>query len=688
LPVGVITDRREGPMTTTAHRTGARCAAWILSGAIAVACPGFVRAAAPGPAGEPGSLDVPPGPPRDLRVEASGEAAVWVKWSPSDDDEVVIAYEVFRGGTLATRTRSLSITDTGLSPAARTCYSVRAVDAAGRTSPPTPSACVNTPDLTPPETPSAPVVVLDSPTSASVSWAPTSDNVGVVGYELLRGGRVLASVSGLRGSDGALRPTQTVCYSIRALDRAGNRSPPSASACVTPPDVTPPGAPAVVAIPGPRTVTLVWSPAADDTGVTGYEVLRGGEVVFTTRSLEASLGDLPAGRHCFGVRASDAAGNRSTPVEACGVVPDTTPPSTPAAPGVSAPGETSVVLRWSPSTDDVGVTGYEVARDGRVIARSTEPAAGDEGLLASTAHCYTVRARDAAGNLSDPSPPACVVTPDLTPPTSPAPVVATPLSDRSLRVAWIASTDNVGVAGYEVLREGLVVARSTEPSAEVKGLAPGRDYCVEVRAFDAAGHRSSHASPACAHTPDLTPPSAPGGIMAAATSSSRVSVVWSPSTDDVGVAGYEIRREGRPVARSGSTAWLESSLAPAAEYCYDLRAFDAAGNLSDPSPTVCTRTTPPGTPAAPVDLRVEPAGPRSLALSWQPSPDPGVVYAVFWDGEKRIGSTRYLTYKVDGLKPGQRRCFQVAAIDERGNTSPMTWAVCGATPPSSSAAVR
>jgi chitodextrinase len=669
-------------MRTTSHRTGARCAAWFLSCAVALAGPASVRGAAPGPAGDPGSLDVPPGPPRSLRVEASGEAAVWVKWSPSDDDEAVVAYEVFRGGTLAARTRSLSITDTGLSPAARTCYTVRAVDAAGRTSPPTPSTCVNTPDLTPPETPAAPVVVLDSPTSASVSWAPATDNVGVVGYELLRGGRVLASVSGLRWSDGALRPTQAVCYSIRALDRAGNRSPPSSAACVTPPDVTPPGAPAVVAVPGPRTVTLVWAAASDDTGVTGYEVLRGGEVVLTTRSLEASLGDLPAGRHCFGVRASDAAGNRSPSTEACGVVPDTTPPSAPAAPSVSAPGETSVVLRWAPSTDDVAVTGYEVARDGRVVARSTEPAAGDEGLLPSTAHCYTVRARDAAGNLSDPSPPTCVVTPDLTPPTPPASAQATPLSDRSLRVIWAASTDNVGVAGYEVLLDGLVVARSTEPAAEVKGLAPGRDSCVEVRAFDAAGHRSPHASPACARTPDLTPPSAPGGILAAATSSSRVALAWSPSTDDVGVAGYEIRRGGQPVARSDSTSWIETGLGPAAEYCYELRAFDAAGNLSAPSPTVCTRTTPAGTPAAPAELRVEPAGPRSLALTWQPSPDPGVVYAVFWDGEKRIGSTRYLTYKVDGLKPGQRRCFQVAAIDATGNTSPMTWAVCGATPPS------
>ena len=84
------------------------------------------------------------------------------------------------------------------------------------------------------------------------------------------------------------------------------------------------------------------------------------------------------------------------------------------------------------------------------------------------------------------------------------------LSDRSLRIAWLASNDNVAVAGYELLREGAVIGRSTEPASEVKGLAPGREYCLEVRAFDAAGLRSPSSSQACARTPDLTPPTVPG----------------------------------------------------------------------------------------------------------------------------------------------------------------------------------
>lgn len=675
-------------MRTISGRVGALCAVALFSHALALVTPASVRAsdAVPGPSREWNLLDLPPGPPGELRAEASGETAVWVKWHPSDDDEAVIAYEVFRAGNLMVRTRSLSITDSGLAPASQYCYSVRAVNGAHRTSRATGIVCVTTPDLTAPETPAAPTVVLDSPTSVVASWPSTTDNVGVAGYEILRGGRPLLSLSGLQAADGALRPAQTYCYTVRAFDRAGNRSASSPAVCVTPPDVTPPTAPRAAATPGARTLIIDWPASEDDVGVVGYDLLRGDDLLATTRALSVERTELAAGRHCFSVRAFDAAGNRSPPVEACAVVPDTTPPAAPAAVEASAPGETSVVLRWAPSTDDVGVVGYEVGRDDRVIARSEATGGGDEGLRPSQAYCYTVRAYDAAGNRSDPSAPTCVITPDLTPPTTPSVALATPLSDRSLRVAWLPSTDNVAVAGYEILREGGVIARSVEATAEVKGLLPGRDYCLEVRAFDSAGHRSPPSSPACAHTPDLTPPTVPAGLLAAATSSSRVSIGWNPSVDDVGVAGYELWRGDVLVTRSAATTWLETDLGPSSEFCYQVRAFDAAGNVSDRSSSICSRTTAIGTPAAPVELVVEAVSPRAVALKWKPSPDPGVVYAVFWDGEKRIGSTRFFTYKVDGLKPGQRRCFQVAAVDELGRSSPMTWPVCASTPATAPAA--
>jgi hypothetical protein len=677
-------------MSDLRRRNGVPGAIFLLLQALLLSAPlvGLSQDPTQPPAREPVLRENPPATPGGLRVEASGESAVWVKWNPSDDDEFVLAYEVHRGDGVVARTRSLSYTDTGLAAANRYCYSVRAVDESGRPSRSTAQACVTTPDLTPPETPVAPAVTLDSPTSVAASWSAVQDNVGVAGYELLRGGRLQATITGLRAGDSGLRAAKTYCYAVRAFDRAGNRSSPSPEVCVTPPDVTPPTPPRAVAAGLPRAMTVDWPPSSDDVGVAGYEVLLGAEVVATTRELATLRSELPPGRHCVSVRAFDAAGNRSEPVEACAVVPDTTPPTPPAGVEVVALGETATSLRWTGSTDDVGVVGYEVVRDEQVVARATGLSAGEESLRPYTAYCYRVRALDAAGNRSDPSAPGCVMTPDLTPPLAPSLVSASPLSDRALRVTWLAATDNVGIAGYEILRDGAVVGRSAEPSFELKRLLPGRDYCVEVRAFDPAGLRSPISEKGCGHTPDLTPPTVPGGVLAAATTSTRVAVAWSPSEDDVGVAGYEVWRGDVLVARVEGTRAMDGDLAPASEHCYELRAFDAAGNRSDRSKRACARTAPLGSPGAPVDLEAVATGARTVALRWKPSPDPGVVYAVFWDGEKRIGSTRFETYKVEGLKPGQRRCFQVAALDGAGNSSAKTWPVCASTPGSQAASTR
>ncbi|MDM4781396.1 MULTISPECIES: cellulase family glycosylhydrolase [unclassified Micromonospora] len=84
---------------------------------------------------------------------------------------------------------------------------------------------------------------------------------------------------------------------------------------------------------------------------------------------------------------------------------DTSPPSAPA--GLRSTGVTasSVALAWTVSTDNVGVTGYDVYREGAKVNGS--PVVGtaytDVGLTAGTAYRYTVRARDAAGNVSAPS---------------------------------------------------------------------------------------------------------------------------------------------------------------------------------------------------------------------------------------------------------------------------------------------
>ncbi|MFJ8583112.1 glycoside hydrolase family 6 protein [Streptomyces sp. NPDC093595] len=84
---------------------------------------------------------------------------------------------------------------------------------------------------------------------------------------------------------------------------------------------------------------------------------------------------------------------------------DTTAPTAPAGLTSTARTSSTVSLSWAASTDDVGVTGYDVYRGGTRVnaAPVTGTAYTDTGLAASTAYSYTVRARDAAGNVSAPS---------------------------------------------------------------------------------------------------------------------------------------------------------------------------------------------------------------------------------------------------------------------------------------------
>ena len=79
---------------------------------------------------------------------------------------------------------------------------------------------------------------------------------------------------------------------------------------------------------------------------------------------------------------------------------DTTPPSVPGNLNVTGTTSSSVSLAWSASTDNVGVTGYDVFRGSTNVATVTGTSYTNTGLSASTTYTYTVRARDAAGNVS------------------------------------------------------------------------------------------------------------------------------------------------------------------------------------------------------------------------------------------------------------------------------------------------
>jgi hypothetical protein len=86
---------------------------------------------------------------------------------------------------------------------------------------------------------------------------------------------------------------------------------------------------------------------------------------------------------------------------------------------------------------------------------------------------------------------------------------------------------------------------------------------------------------------DSVQPTVPNSLAITAVSSSEVKVSWKPSTDDRGVTGYKIYRNGAYLKTMDATSMTDSGLKPKTRYCYKVSARDASGNESAQSADVC-----------------------------------------------------------------------------------------------------
>ncbi|MFD7524393.1 MULTISPECIES: lytic polysaccharide monooxygenase [Paenibacillus] len=187
---------------------------------------------------------------------------------------------------------------------------------------------------------------------------------------------------------------------------------------------------------------------------------------------------------------------------------------------------------------------------------------------------------------------------DTVAPTAPSGAAASNVTTTGATLTWGASTDNVGVTGYQVYN-GSTLVTTTSGSAtsyNVTGLTPNTAYTFTVKAIDAAGNTSPASNPVTFTTGsapvDNQAPTAPAGLTAGTATSSSVALSWNAATDNVGVTGYRIYK-GTTLAGtvSGSTlTYTVSGLTPSTAYTFTVRAIDAAGNESANSNAVSVTT--------------------------------------------------------------------------------------------------
>ena len=274
---------------------------------------------------------------------------------------------------------------------------------------------------------------------------------------------------------------------------------------------------------------------------------------------------------------------------------DTQPPTTPTNLAANLLTSTSLTLNWSASSDNVGVTGYALTRDGAPLTTVTATSFADSNLTPATSYTYTVVARDGAGNTSSPASLSVSTSAasDTQPPTTPANLAASDVTSSNVTLTWNASTDNMGVTGYRVSRNGLL--RDTVTGTTFSdAVSPATTYAYEVRAIDAANNASSPADLSVT-TPPLqggTPPTAPTNLTASAVTTNSLNLSWTASTDDLAVVDYDIFRGETLAGTVTATGFSDTGLSANTIYTYTVVANDADGGSTSSAPfTVVTEST-------------------------------------------------------------------------------------------------
>lgn len=272
---------------------------------------------------------------------------------------------------------------------------------------------------------------------------------------------------------------------------------------------------------------------------------------------------------------------QSVNVMVVGSPPDTQSPTIPQSLITKATSQREITLSWEASTDNIGVTEYQIFRNNVRIGSSTNLSYSNGGLEPNTAYTYTVRAVDAAGNLS-------VFSQAMTATTFPlsAPTVTFSASPTSVAFAGSAmltwSSTNTSSCSAS---EGWVGTKVLSGGESLNGLTTTKIY--KLTCTGSGGVVSKSVSIAVGNPPDTTPPSLPSNLNASATAT-QIALSWNPATDATAVAGYKIYRNNAHVTTVASTSYVDTAVTSGVTYTYFVKAFDTAGNVSGASNSITT----------------------------------------------------------------------------------------------------
>jgi chitodextrinase len=650
--------------------------------------------------------------PTNLVVEDVAVSTATISWT-APADGLAVSYNVFRSGTpIAQGVTATTYTATGLDPNTKYIFAIRAVNASGTESPTSQGRAATTLPTTDTEAPTVPTNVTvgaTTNTSIALSWTASTDNVAVAGYKILLDGEELNETATQTSLIiNGLTANTSYSVSIKAFDEAGNDSLASVAITArttTTADTTRPSPPNgfVSSNITSTSVVLSWNASIDNVAVAGYTVFKDGARIDDTAATTYTVTGLnPSTSYGFVVKSFDTGGNISLGSAALYVttdeVVDTEAPTAPGTVTATAITSTGLTLSWGAATDNIGITNYYVYRNSVRIAIVGDVLTYNvSGLAASTTYNFVIRAVDGASNLGAASETRTVTTAanaDTQRPTTPQTLTATNIGMTSFTLGWTASTDNVGVTGYEVYRNNARIATvaGNVTTYNATNLLAGTAYTYYVIALDLAGNKSNGSATLSVTTaPDTSvqPPSAPSDLTVIDTTLTSISIQWTaPASQPNGLSGYVVLYNGNELPVSASTTQTTvSGLTSSTAYRFTVVAVSSTGVRSEESAPLNASTdqyVDTTAPTRPTNLIASQVSDRSATITWTASTDDSAVYSytIYLEGVEldtieafylnEDGDTVYpstLTYLAPFLGPNTTYSFYIRAQDAAGNVS-------------------
>ncbi|MGW2220488.1 fibronectin type III domain-containing protein [Nonomuraea sp. NPDC001684] len=264
-----------------------------------------------------------------------------------------------------------------------------------------------------------------------------------------------------------------------------------------------------------------------------------------------------------------------------------------------------------------------------------------------------------------PAPPTLTAPPVSTLPPPPLNLRVTALAPTSVAIAWDAP--DPAPLGYGVWLDGVQVGTDQAgTTATVPGLVEGRTYLIEVDAVTAEG-RSARLQLQVT-TPDVTPPAVPAGLALTGRTRTTLTVAWSPSSDNVSVAGYGVWLDG--VQQGGDqagTTYSFAGLVADRAYLVEVDAADPTGNRSGRA-QLHARTAQDHPPSAPPSLHATSVDYTRFTVAWEVATDedPVTGYDVALDGVVVATNQAARTATFEGLVENTDHTVRVWAVDAIG----------------------